>query len=55
MPYKCPSAKRDDFESKIGRLEYSIGKYERLIRATVPIRVFGMDEDDMIKANIIIY
>jgi hypothetical protein len=29
--------KRDDFESKIGGLEYSIGKYEKLIRATVPI------------------
>ncbi|MFL6346814.1 MAG: hypothetical protein ACJ72X_00770 [Nitrososphaeraceae archaeon] len=28
---------REDFESKIGRLEYSIGKYERLIRATIPI------------------
>ncbi len=31
---------------KIGKLEYSIGKYEMLIRATVPIRFFGMDEDD---------
>ena len=40
------AATREDFESKIGRLEYSIGKYERLIRATVPIRLFGMDEDD---------
>jgi hypothetical protein len=37
---------REDFESKIGRLEYSIGKYERVIRATVPIRLFGSDEDD---------
>ena len=35
------AATREDFESKIGRLEYSIGKYERLIRATVPIRLFG--------------
>jgi hypothetical protein len=25
------AATREDFESKIGRLEYSIGKYERLI------------------------
>src|ERR1044072_3014630 len=33
------AATREDFESKIGSLEYSIGKYERLIRATVPIRV----------------
>jgi hypothetical protein len=36
------AATREDFESKIGRLEYSIGKYERLIRATVPIRLFGL-------------
>lgn len=35
---------RQDFESKIGRLEYSIGKYERLIRATVPIRL-NLDEE----------
>jgi|SRR6188472_489089 len=28
---------REDFESKIGRLEYSLGKYEKLIRATIPI------------------
>jgi hypothetical protein len=40
------AATREDFESKIGRLEYSIGKYERVIRATVPIRLFGMSEDD---------
>jgi hypothetical protein len=31
---------RENFEPKIGRLEYSIGKYERLVRATVPIRLF---------------
>ena len=36
---------REDFESKIGRLEYSIGKYERLIRATVPIRLFGSNDE----------
>jgi len=40
------AATREDFESKIGRLEYSIGKYERLIRATVPIRLFGSNDDD---------
>jgi hypothetical protein len=28
---------REDFEIKLGRLQYSIGKYEKLIRATVPI------------------
>jgi len=31
------AAIREEFESKIGRLEYSIGKYEKLLRATVPI------------------
>src|SRR6187200_2725219 len=40
------AATREDFESKIGRLEYSIGKYERIIRATVPIRLFGSNDDD---------
>jgi hypothetical protein len=37
------AATREDFESKIGRLEYSIGKYERLIRATIPIRLFDKE------------
>ena len=37
------AATREDFESKIGRLEYSIGKYEKLIRATVPI-IFSVSE-----------
>ena len=40
------AATREDFESKIGKLEYSIGKYERIIRATVPIRLFGSNDDD---------
>jgi hypothetical protein len=31
------AATRQDFESNIGRLQYSIGKYKKLIRATVPI------------------
>src|SRR5919198_3188692 len=39
------AATREDFESKIGRLEYSIGKYERLIRATIPIRLFGKGDE----------
>jgi hypothetical protein len=39
------AATREDFESKIGKLEYSIGKYERIIRATVPIRLFGKKDD----------
>lgn len=38
------AATREDFELKIGRLEYSIGKYERLIRATIPIRFRGDEE-----------
>ena len=42
------AATREDFESKIGGLEYSIGKYERLIRATIPIpiRLFGKEDDE---------
>src|ERR671933_1822700 len=42
------AATREDFESKIGRLKYSIGKYERLIRATIPIpiRLFGKGDDE---------
>ena len=36
---------REDFESKIGKLEYSIGKYEKLIRATIPILLFRGNED----------
>ena len=39
------AATREDFESKIGRLEYSIGKYERLIRATIPIRLSGKEDE----------
>jgi hypothetical protein len=33
------AATREDFESKIGRLVYSLGKYEKLIRATIPIPI----------------
>ena len=40
------AATREDFESKIGRQEYSIGKYERIIHATVPIRLFGSNDDN---------
>ena len=42
------AATREDFESKIGRLEYSIGKYEKLIRATIPIpiRLFAKEDDE---------
>lgn len=27
----------EDFEIKLGRLNYSIGKYDKLVRATIPI------------------
>jgi hypothetical protein len=40
------AATREDFEPKIGRLEYSIGRYEKIVRATIPIRLFGMAEDE---------
>lgn len=39
------AATREDFESNIGRLQYSIGKYEKLIRATVPILRSDNDHD----------
>jgi|SRR6476620_6121099 len=31
------AAMREEFESKIGRLEYSLGKYQKLIRSTIPL------------------
>ena len=39
------AATREDFESKIGKLVYSIGKYERLIRATMPIKLSGKEDE----------
>jgi hypothetical protein len=39
------AATREDFESKIGKLEYSIGKYERLIRATIPMRLSAKEDE----------
>jgi DNA-directed RNA polymerase sigma subunit (sigma70/sigma32) len=44
------AATREDFESKIGMMEYSIGKYERLIRATIPIKLSSSKEDDETKS-----
>src|ERR1041385_4676204 len=38
------AATREDFESKIGRLVYSIGKYERLVRVTIPIKLSDSKE-----------
>jgi hypothetical protein len=40
------TATREDFESKIGRLVYSLGKYEKLIRATIPIMLSSSKEDE---------
>jgi hypothetical protein len=40
------AATREDFESKIGRLVYSIGKYERLVRATIPIKLSSSKKDE---------
>jgi hypothetical protein len=37
------AAIREDFVSKLGRLKHSIGTYDKLIRATVPI----MTEDNL--------
>jgi hypothetical protein len=42
---------REDFESKLGRQEYSIGKYQNVIRATVPIICI---EDKTQKEDIVI-
>src|ERR687885_2215121 len=39
------AATREDFESKIGRLVYSIGKYERLIHATISIMFYSSKGD----------
>ena len=46
------AATREDFESKIGRLVYSLGKYEKLIRATIPIKLYGNKGDDESKFTI---
>ena len=49
------AAIREEFESNIGRLEYSIGKYEKIIRATIPIIIIvknttnAADENDETK------
>ena len=35
------AALRDNFTSKLGRFEYSIGKYSKLLRAVIPIEKGG--------------
>lgn len=39
------AATRQDFETNIGRLQYSIGKYDKLIRATIPISLSNNDHE----------
>ena len=39
------AATREDFELNLGKLQYSIGKYEKLVRATVPIPTPKEDAD----------
>ena len=34
----------EDFEIKLGRLRYSVGKYDKLTRATIPIPPFDNDD-----------
>jgi hypothetical protein len=40
------AATREDYESKIGKLQYSIGKYEKMIRATIPIMSDKKDDEN---------
>jgi hypothetical protein len=47
------SATREDFESKLGRLEYSIGKYRNVIRATIPI-IYIEDHSTTDKQKVVI-
>jgi hypothetical protein len=35
---------RETFESKVGKLRYAIGTYEKLVRATIPVHA-GKDRD----------
>ena len=39
-------ATREDYESKIGKLQYSIGKYEKMIRATIPVMIDKKDDEN---------
>jgi len=40
------AATREDYESKIGKLQYSIGKYEKMIRATIPVMIDKKDDEN---------
>ena len=39
MQFECSRVSlREDFQSKLGKFEYSVGKYKKLIRAIVPFQ-----------------
>lgn len=40
------AATREDFEIKLGRLHYSLGKYEKLVRVTIPIPSITTTSDE---------
>ncbi|HEY7570408.1 MAG TPA: hypothetical protein VH796_03470 [Nitrososphaeraceae archaeon] len=40
------AATREDYESKSGKLQYSIGKYEKMIRATIPLIIDKEDNEN---------
>jgi hypothetical protein len=40
------AATREDYESKSGKLQYSIGKYEKMIRATIPLMIDKEDDEN---------
>jgi hypothetical protein len=42
---------REDFEIKLGRLQYSLGKYEKLIRVTIPIPSITTTSDEDSKSK----
>jgi len=42
---------REDFEIKLGKLHYSLGKYEKLVRVTIPIPPITTTSDDHSKSK----
>ena len=46
------AATREDFVNKLGKLKHSIGTYDRLIRATIPVI---MEENLQLRLNSISY
>jgi hypothetical protein len=45
------AATREDFEIKLGRLHYSLGKYEKLVRVTIPIPSITTTSDEHDKSK----